>query len=218
MFRAMAIKEFREIQGIALLALAVHLIVVTSSSATGLAPWANEPRNIPFVNTDYVFSFSWIAVAFAVALGFRQTVRESIRGTWLLLLHRPMRRGRVIAVKLLVGASVYLVVSAVPILLYWWWAATPGTHASPFESSMTARMWHVWSLSSIAYFGAFLSGIRPGRWFGTRLLPLAGAGLLAGCVFAAMYWWWCAGAVLLTVIVTLLISNILFVAQERDYS
>ncbi|MEI8229252.1 MAG: hypothetical protein WCH77_13460, partial [Planctomycetota bacterium] len=34
-------------------------------------------------------------------------------------------------------------------------------------------------LIPVVYLGGFLSGIRPGAWFGTRLFPLLGAGLFA---------------------------------------
>ena len=45
----------------------------------------------------------------------------------------PGRGSSLIGLKLAVGALVYLVCGAVPILLYGVWAATPGTHASPFD-------------------------------------------------------------------------------------
>ena len=40
----------------------------------------------------------------------------------------------------------------------------------------------------LLYFGAFLSGIRPARWFGTRLLPLVAAGALA-MLLPELRWW-----------------------------
>ena len=104
-------------------------------------------------------------------LGLRQTVGESIHGTWMFLLHRPVGWTRLIGVKLLVGVALYLVCGAAAILVYAWWAATPGTHASPFEWSMTVPTWKVWIVMPIVYLGgAFLSGMRPARWVGTRLL------------------------------------------------
>jgi len=39
------------------------------------------------------------------------------------------------------GAGVW---GAVPMVLYGWWASLPGSHASPFDWSMTADAWSVW--------------------------------------------------------------------------
>ena len=96
-----------------------------------------------------------------------------------LLLTRPVSRAFVLNVKIAVGLGVYLSTSAVPILLYAIWAATPGTHASPFLWSMTWPMWQCWLGLSAIYLGALLTGLRPGRWWGTRWWPLAGAIIVA---------------------------------------
>ena len=135
-----------------------------------------------------------------MALGLRQTVVESRRGTWLFLLHRPASLWRVLAAKLAVGGGLYLVCGAVAILSYAAWAAMPGKHASPFLWWMTARAWKAWGVIAIVYLAAFLAGIRPARWFGTRLLPLAAGGVLAlllmFCLCSGRCWalrcfcWW----------------------------
>ena len=75
------------------------------------------------------------------------------------------------------GAGLYLAFSAVPILVYAWWAATPGTHAGPFEWSMTLPAWQLWLSITAIYLAAFLVGMRPARWIGSRLLPLVAVGL-----------------------------------------
>jgi hypothetical protein len=157
-----------------------------------------------------------VAVCLALALGFRQTVGESAAGTYLFLLHRPASRLRLIGTKLAVGLGLYLVCAALPILGYALWAATPGTHAGPFEWSMTAEAWKVWLAVTIVYFGAVLSGIRPARWYGTRLLPLLGAGLLAIPVAAVP--WQPGPALAATLLVdAMLVTATLFVAHRRDY-
>ena len=63
------------------------------------------------------------------------------------------------------------------------WAATPGTHASPFEWSMTVPIWIGWFAMTILYLGAFHTVVRPGRWYRSRLLPLAAS---AVATFAAV--------------------------------
>ena len=41
---------------------------------------------------------------------------------------------------------------------------------------MTVPAFQIWLLMPLVYLGAFASGIRPARWFGSRLLPLVGGG------------------------------------------
>jgi hypothetical protein len=103
-----------------------------------------------------------------------------MHGTYPFLFHRPATRRWLIGMKLLTGTVVYLACVAAPIVCYGLWAATPGTHASPFEWSMTVPSWTMAFGMTALYLGAFLTGIRPGRWSRSRLLPLAGA---AGAVF-----------------------------------
>ena len=217
MYRALWTKELREVLGAAAAAVAAYLLLATSGYATGLAPWSERSRLIPFLGSTFLSFFGLIAIALAITQGLKQTVAEGVRETYLFLLHRPVSRSRLIGMKLLVGLTVYLVGSAVPILLYAWWAATPGTHPSPFEWSMTARVWHVWGAGTSVYLGSFLSGLRPGRWFGTRLLPLAASAAGAGGCFALMDSVELAGVVALVLLDIFLVAMILFVATTRDY-
>ena len=156
----------------------------------------------------------------AIALGLRQTLGESIAGTYPFLFHRPASRRWLIGMKLLVGMSAYLVGGPLAILGYGVWAATPGTHASPFEWSMTVPYWLVWFGMTLLYLGAFLTGLRPGRWYGSRLLPLVAAG---PAVFSVVTSAVVGGHVLLPLLIVLvagtwLIATIFFVARVRDYS
>ena len=133
-----------------------------------------EPEEVPFVTGSFSTGFYLISLVFATALGFRQSAWESSRGDiYLFLLHRPLRREAIFRMKLAIGTGVFLVCASVPIVVYGSWAATSGTHAGPFEWSMTASYWQVVLLLPLVYLCAFLSGLRPARWFGTRLLPLA---------------------------------------------
>jgi hypothetical protein len=69
---------------------------------------------------------------------------------------------------------------------------------------------------TILYLGSFLSGIRPARWIGTRLAPLAASGLLVGLI-QLIPWWWVLGLAAVVLAVAVLTANILFVARTRDY-
>ena len=137
--------------------------------------------DVPFVDGNFLGFFIAFSAALAVVLGLRQTVVESHRGTWLFLLHRPVGMRRVIAAKLAVGGGLYLACGAVAILTYAAWALLPGKHASPFLWWMTAWSWEAWGVIAVVYLAAFLAGLRPGRWFGTRLLPLAAGESLSSC-------------------------------------
>ena len=83
---------------------------------------------------------------------------------------------------------------------------------------MTIPGWMVlWSVP-LVYHAAFLSGIRPARWYGTRLLPVAGAIPLAFFVGLVSHWSLIAGAALsigLNVLVWIAIQT---VAENRDYA
>jgi hypothetical protein len=118
--------------------------------------------------------------------------------------------------KILVGAALYLCCSAIAILAHGLWAATPGTHASPFYWSMTGPTWEVCLSMVILYLGAFLSGIHPGRWRGTRLLPLIASGALV-LFIAWIPWSWPCGLAATLLASLVLIWTVFFVAEARDY-
>jgi hypothetical protein len=66
------------------------------------------------------------------------------------------------------------------------------------------------------YLGAFLVGARPARWFGSRLLPLAGAGLLVGLI-QFLPWWWLLGVLAILLLDAWLVASILYVTKTRDF-
>ena len=221
--RALIVKELRETAWIALLGLLAHLFFVTSLMEIKYLPWSpvrtlDYPyaMEYPFLSDSFLVSFIFVSVCLAIVLGFRQSLRELKSGTYLFLLNRPVTRERLIGAKLLVGGGLLLACSAVPILVYAWWAATPGTHASPFEWWMTDAAWRVFLPWPLLYLGSFLSGIRPGRWIGTRLLPVPAAVLLA--ILVQFVPWWPVFALAVVLLTALLVVNIFFVARTRDYS
>lgn len=215
MTRAMFVKELRETAGIVLLALAAYVYAVSNLAGATIPPVFVGRQRMPFVSEDFLFIFVLISGSLVVALGLRQSLGESHRGTYLLLFHRPQSRRRLLGAKLLAGAGAYLIVSLLPILTFAWWAATPGTHASPFEWSMTAPTWKVWISLVPLYLATFLTGIRPARWFGTRLAPLAAVVLLI--ILLQFVPFWPVFLILVALLAAALTGNIFFVAKERDY-
>ena len=222
MFRALVLKELRETGWIALIGLAVHLTAVASRTGHDFFPiWGRaDVRNVPFLDNDgFEQYFCIISIALAIGLGLRQSLGESGGRTWLFLLHRPAGLGRVLAAKLAVGWGLYLFCGAAAILTYAAWAATPGTHPSPFYWWMTGEAWMAWAIISLVYPAAFLMGLRPGRWFGTRLLPLAAAAALTMVtVFPFFLGWTLLGIAAVLLVAAGLINLIYFTARTRDFS
>jgi len=224
MLKTLALKELRETTGIAALALILLAGCVVDGMGVRLLPLTATARGrIPFVADPLLGLLAAIVVLLAVALGFRQSVWESTFGTDQFLLHRPVRWEQLIGVKLVVGTCVLVVCSTLPILVYAWWAATPGTHASPFEWSMTEPFWRIPLVTTMVYLAAFLSGIRPARWIGTRLVPLAAVAFSAAIYgaltpfFMALPCWWIWWALVIVGLDALLVACVFFVVQTRDF-
>jgi hypothetical protein len=220
--RALAFKELRETRGIAAVALGCYLVLV--ASLLDLKAFAFVPgipattTEIPFVGTEFIKPYIWITLVFAATLGFWQSVGESTRGTFLFLLHRPVSPDGIVLTKLATGLAVLGVCGAVPVVLYAWWAGVPGHFPGPFEWSMTASAWKAAAVFGPSfYLGAFLSGIRPARWYGTRLLPLIA---LPGGAFLLSELPATRGAMLPLVglLYAATAGTVCFVARVRDYA
>lgn len=218
--KALVFKELREVFGITAIALGAYLVLVLSLVGAKLFDWIpgmpNGTREVPFTGSSGALLFILVSLVFAGALGFRQSATEAARGTFLFLLHRPLARGQVFLTKLATGIGLLVACASVPILLYGTWAAVPGHHAGPFDWSMTIGYWQTVILMPLVYLGAFLSGIRPARWFGTRLLPLFA--VLMFLILVGYSSWWRAGLPLELALAALLVVSIVYVAQTRDYA
>lgn len=180
MARAIVFKELRE--SAALVAVAALLALYFLAEMTGwrLNPFANyytRLETIPFVSDSLYNAVAFVGAGLAIALGLKQSAWEQHNGTYLFLLHRPISRSRLFRLKIAVGAVVSVAVPLLMVLAYALWASTPGAHDAPFRWSMTLPAWAGCLSLVVVYLGAFASGLRPARWFGTRLLPLAVGGL-----------------------------------------
>jgi ABC-type transport system involved in multi-copper enzyme maturation permease subunit len=219
--RALLLKELREVFAIAAAALGCYLVLVVNLMGAKVFDWIpgmpQGTQEVPFTGSGFASVFTLISVILAIALGFRQSAWESARGTYLFLLHRPVRREAIFLTKLLIGIGVLLFCASLPIVSYAAWAAVPGHHPSPFAWSMTGPAWQLALLMPLLYLGAFLSGIRPARWFGTRLLPLVAATVVL-VVLADLPWWWQLGLPLAAMADGLLAASICHVARIREYA
>jgi hypothetical protein len=226
MVLAIVRKELRETRLFAALAVGVYLIYVSRmtgqwgrlfTSMFGWVPGLNvEVSDIPFVQGNFLALLFFGGVALATVLGFRQSAWEPSQGTALYLLHLPLPRHTLFMTKLVTGIGVLLLCTLLPILLYGTWAAWPGTHPGPFEWSMTGPAFQIWLLLPLPYLGAFASGIRPARWFGSRLLPLLSTAVPGVCLYLLPFWW-LTGFPLALFLGAVLVSDILWEADTRDF-
>jgi hypothetical protein len=221
MTSALTYKELRESGWIAALALAAMLVVSLGAMGYSFLPGGlslsllRQAGTIPFLNDGFLWRFGLIAAALAIALGLRQSLGDMQGEAQLFLLHRPVSWRLIYAVKLVVGLGLYLVAGGIAIGLYALWAATPGTHPSPFYWSMTLATWNTWLALALLYLGALLAGIRPAAWLGTRLAPLgaAAAAALLACSLPLGY-----GLLVLAAAVLLLVPTIFHVIRVRDFA
>jgi ABC-type transport system involved in multi-copper enzyme maturation permease subunit len=227
MVLAIVKKELRETRVFAALALGMYFLYLSKltghwgrllSSIVAWVPGMNtEPPDVPFVEGQFVTILFFIGAALAITLGFRQSAWEPSQGTAQYLLHLPLTRRTIFLTKLTTGISLLLGCTLLPILIYAIWAAMPATHAGPFEWSMTWTAFQVWLLMPLAYLGAFASGIRPARWFGSRLLPLCSVAVAGSIVAAAALGWWLIALPLLLLVAAVLVSDILWEVETRDF-
>jgi ABC-type transport system involved in multi-copper enzyme maturation permease subunit len=226
MVLAIVRKELRETRAFAALALVLYLVYLSNLTGKGgpllralvnLVPGMNvTPPDVPFVQGNFESMLFFIGGILAMALGFRQSAWEPSQGTALYLLHLPLSRRRIVVTKLLTGIGLLLVCTLLPIVAYAAWAAMPGMHPGPFEWMMTGGAFRTWLLLPLVYLGAFASGIRPARWFGSRLLPLASVVVPATFSYVVTFWW-LVGLPLVLLTAAALVSDILLEAEARDF-
>ena len=221
MLKALTIKELRESAAIVAIAVVVAgwlLGNLTGSQVTPFRMIRDVERSVPFVNNEYSMGLVLLGGGLAVALGIKQTAWENSGNKYYFLLHRPITRNVVFLVKILFGLTCLLVLTVGSLLLYANWAATPGNHASPFFWGMTSMAWLTCLALPSIYFGAMLSGLRPANWFGTRLLPLVGTGILTILSIVCWAWLhWTLGLACLIALDVVLLRLILATAERRDY-
>lgn len=220
MIKALAIKELRESAGlVALAALGMGWVVLRSMGyyLTSTFTWYSHQGNqIAFVYDGFYYWTTCVAGALAILLGLKQSAWELQHGTYRFVLYRPFPRRLLMSIKLVVGVVLMIFLLAVSIIVYGLWAATPGNRAAPFAWSMTSDAWLLACTMPIVYLGGFLSGIRPARWFGTRLLPLLSVMLYVAFVLTLVDYLWLQVPLILLGYVVLL-ATIDYYARSRDF-
>ena len=104
MHKVLVLKEVRENAWMAAVALAAYALVLVT--LTGFDLWTMRwypVQRIPFQDWRYFMWSILIATVYATLLGLRQSWWESVRGTSVFLLHRPIPRRAVFGTKLAAG-------------------------------------------------------------------------------------------------------------------
>ncbi len=221
MLKALAIKELRE--SAAILGAAALAMLWTLGNVMGwrLTPFAIEDdatTSIPFYGGEFGPLLIFVGGSLAILLGMKQSAWENNSQQYYFLLHRPVSRQTIFLLKIACGMGCLLSLTMGPVLLYALWAATPGNHATPFFWGMTSNAWFTCLALPTLYLGAMLSGLRPARWLGTRLLPLVGTFiflmLTVGCYSELSRPLGLLGLLILDIV---LLRLILATAKQRDY-
>ncbi|HEX4413103.1 MAG TPA: hypothetical protein VH107_05700 [Lacipirellulaceae bacterium] len=217
MWKALVIKELRESAGIVALAALAAVIMVTGMAGLPLLPFGvTGSDDFPFVSDTFLFYMGVVVGLLAVALGLKQSAWETGSGTYYFLLHRPVDRVTIFAIKVIIGITIVLGFGVAMILFYAAWAAAPGHSGVPFLWSMTFPSWRLLASLSIVYVGAFFSGIRPARWYGSRLGPVIAAGFVVAALALTSPWGWLTVAVTILFVAINLAAIFLYV-NSRDY-
>lgn len=217
MLKALVIKELRESGAIIALAVLAAVFAVVTLTGVPLLPIfsSQESNAIPFVSDSFTTLLAFIVGPMAVALGLKQSTWEFFHSTYYFLLHRPAPRSRIFWTKLATGCVVLLALGAAMIVIYGAWAAAPEHTGVPFEWSMTGPSWQLVVCMVPLYLSAFLTGIRPARWFGTRLAPLVCAVAVLMFAVLALRWWII--TVVAAMLAALMLAGIFYYVRQRDY-
>ena len=224
MWKALLWKELRECGLYVGLAFIAQFQTLGSAMDLPLIPFFGGKRDqqIPFLSSyigtpsNSEFAFATITVIAAIVVGLHQTIWESWRQTNLFLLHRPMPRSQIFLAKLAAGGVMLTAISGLPLLVYCLWAAAPGTHASPFFWGFTDFWWRDVAIGLACYLGAFLTGLRPAWWIGSRTWPLLAAFVIAYCLRFVPGWMVLVYASY-AVLAALLVVSILETARLREF-
>lgn len=220
MLKALVIKELRESLGIvAVAALGMAWLVACcmgKNPLLGIISFSYSDSHIAFISDSFYGMSVLVVGGLAVALGLKQSAWEVHHNTFYYLFHRPISRRAVLATKLIVGAMLVFGLLALAILVYAIWAGVPGHLPAPFQWSMTKDAWILALTMPLLYLGGFLSGIRPGRWFGSRLFPLAATLMMLTVILTISEYWWLRLPVLVVSYVGCLVA-IDYYTETRDY-
>jgi hypothetical protein len=180
--RSILWKELRENARWAAILFAGVAVSLTLWAAVEL-PWGRIDQSIA---SDEVLAVLLLAAPLgALGLGFLQILPEIQRDAWAFLVHRPVAPTGIFLAKIIVGTGLYFTAILVPFLAVALWTAAGAPEHRVFHPLMLWPGMLIVLASAGLHPAAMLVVLRPARWFGTRLLPLA---LPSGALLLAVSW------------------------------
>lgn len=175
MIRAIFVKEIWDLRAVIAVGLLVHSLLLANLLGIPLPGWLPLKKQdaLPFPQEfpNLIMLYGGILAA---ALGLLQGCSDQGSQRWLFLLSQPITRAQLVLGKLVVGLLIWTLVCLGTLLSGALLVKIPGVFPAPFEWWMLQEslFWFPWI--PVLYLAGFLSGIRQGSWFGTRLIPLLG--------------------------------------------
>jgi ABC-type transport system involved in multi-copper enzyme maturation permease subunit len=230
MLKSLVWKEFRELLPISVLAIAAEMLLIGVLAAE--RAYRGIVRIEPRTEAEAVWPLLYIvALIYPIAAGLWQVWRENTYGNFQFLLHRPVSRNTLMGVKLICGATACALIICVPVIFFAMWIDSEVFHHQ--------RTWITNSAVSLCfgigllYVSAFLSALRPARWYGSMFFPLwVGIGVyIISQILASTSTWlsesmrttesnwlWIFALALGPTVIFCFIPAILYSANKRDYS
>jgi len=197
------LKEWREQFKVALIGLAIFSLILLQAVKNGMSQlsslyqgyettiWADGLQ--PLVSGELLGESAFFCGFFGLALGWLQIFAENHRDLRAFLVHRPVDRLLLLHAKLLSGLALYALAVGLPFAVLLVYVLIPGHVPAPFEWAMVGPMVNLFLLGLVGYGAGLLIGLRPARWYASRIFGLGPAILAAIAVFASREYWQAAG-------------------------
>ncbi|MCX5660687.1 MAG: hypothetical protein NTW19_13335 [Planctomycetota bacterium] len=184
-FLAMAWKDVREhLKWAALLTLALAAAMAYALHGGGVGASGSSFFGESFLMIS--------AVGFPLAgglMGFLVVAFESRRDPWAFLIHRPVPRPTLFWGKIVAGWAMYFAAAGLPLAVAMLWLSRPGHVAQPFFWGMALPSVADWLTGAAGVPVGMLLALRPARWYGSRVAPVAACFIVGLCNFAAREFW-----------------------------
>lgn len=195
--KALLWKEFREnLKWALLLALLLGgglAFVLHGAPGIGYDQWSTTCSDSFLTITTFGFALA------GLALGFLQILPEQRKDRWAFWIHRPVSSRELFLGKVLSGTALYAMATILPLAGAFAWCAILSSSVLPFTTGMIVPGLIDALTGLCLYFAAFLTGLLPGRWYGSRDLPLVAAfvtALIASHAITAHVGWLASGIAL----------------------
>ncbi len=149
--------------------LIIMLVLAWAATPASLASYMRGSRT----HHELIAYFGYASPVFAVFLGVMQTVWDFSDRNRGYLLHRAVSLNEVLLSKVVSGAIVYFTVTLIPLILVAVFFAAKGIEQLPFRPLQVIAPLSMVCLFYFFHPAAMWMMIRPGKWYGTKLLPIS---------------------------------------------